>query len=380
MAADVWLNTYLDLNFLVIVGTMIWFGLRWAIARTSLNMAYRPQLRLLNALTVFLAVTPLLALVVANVTVMRPPNLSDLLVAQYLQGNVSMSATQFETLLGLREDFVREMTDGRALWAQGLTAFLLVGTVFVSLQVALSVLRLRRGLRHSHLYKRIGRVELRLSDTARVAYSTRGIWTRYVVMPIALLQDPRDLRLTIAHELQHFRQRDVECEFLLEILRPLTFWNPFFFLWRRQVRMLREYACDQALIQRRRMDARAYCECLIRACTKAAQEPVLFTRTTPAVALVDRRETRSQSILRNRILAVTAPMEQPRNHGPLWMFISASLICAVVMTMLLMQRSGDWSYDRIMLSTIVNLERMANRQSTFAAPFSGAVTQDAKRP
>ncbi|MDA5095604.1 M56 family metallopeptidase [Aliiroseovarius sp. KMU-50] len=373
MEAEVWLNTYLDLNLLVIAGTAIWFGLRWGIARTSLNSAFRPQLRLLNALTVFLALTPLLALALTTWIVTRPPNLSDMLVSQYLHGNVSISASTFETILGLREDFVREMITGQALWAQVLTGVLMVGTVLVTLQVIVSILRLRHGLKHTHLYKRIGHVDLLISDTARVAYSTRGLLRRYVVLPAPLLLDAEDLRLTIAHELQHFRQRDVECEFLLETLRPFTFWNPFFFLWRRQVRMLREYACDQALIARHRMDARAYCECLIRACAKAAQEPVFFTRTTPAVALVDRRETRYNSSLRNRILAVAAVEEDHgKDHGPLWLFLSGCLISAVIITMLLMQRPGDWSHDRIMLSTIVNLERMANRQNTFQSPLMGA--------
>ncbi|UWQ06517.1 M56 family metallopeptidase [Aliiroseovarius crassostreae] len=371
MTPDAWLNTYLDLNLLIIAGTAIWFGLRWGIARTSLNVAFRPQLRLLNALTVFLALTPLLALAMTTWIVHRPPNLSDLLVAQYLQGNVNMSASTFETLLGLREDFVREVLTGQALWAQVLTALIVTGTLLVTVQVILSVLRLRHSLRRAHPYKRIGRVRLLLSDHSRVAYSTRGLFTRYVVLPTALLQDSRDLRLTVAHELQHFRQRDVECEFLLEILRPLTFWNPCFFLWRRQVRLLREYACDQALIARHRLEARAYCECLIRACAKAAREPALFARTTPSVALVDRRETRNRSSLRNRILAVAATEQGlGQTHGPIWMVLTGCLISAVVMTMLLMQRPGDWSHDRIMLSTIVNLERMANRQSTFATPLA----------
>jgi hypothetical protein len=45
------------------------------------------------------------------------------------------------------------------------------------------------------------------------------------------------------------------------------------------------------------------------------------------------------------------------------MFVSALLATGVMATALLMQRPGDWSHDRIMLSTIVNLERMAHRNA-----------------
>ncbi|MEP2717108.1 M56 family metallopeptidase, partial [Pseudophaeobacter sp.] len=219
-------------------------------------------------------------------------------------------------------------------------------------------------------WKSIGSTEVLISDETSVAYSTRGLFKRYVVLPSALLTQSDDLKLTLAHELQHFRQRDIECEFLLELLRPLLFWNPAFYLWRREVRHLREFACDQALMARPGLDIRAYCECLIRACAQAAQERVFFTRRSPAVALVDRRETRSNSTLQQRIIAVTA--QAPHGEtGFGWVLVSGLMVTSVLATAMLMQRPGDWSHDRLMLSTIVNLERMASRN---AAPTSTAAT------
>ena len=55
----------------------------------------------------------------------------------------------------------------------------------------------------------------------------------------------------------------------------------------------------------------------------------------------------------------------------------AAIACAVIATAFLIQRPGDWSHDRIMLSTIVNLERMAHRsaaQTTVSALNGGFVT------
>lgn len=367
MDAEALLNAYLDLNLLLILGTSVWLALRWGLARTVMSKAFLPQLRLLNGLTALLAVSPLFGLAFTTWVIAHPPNISDVLVAQYLQGNVSMSAAKFETVLGLRESAVRELLAQKELWAQFVAAAFCFGAVLCTVHVAVSIARLRASLNSAFAWKRIGRVHLLVSDTCRVAYSTRGLLNRYVVLPSALLQDPLDLRLTVAHELQHFRQRDIECEFLLETMRPVLFLNPAFFLWRREVRMLRELACDQALASRSHFDPRAYCECLIRACAAAAENPVLFSRSTPAVALVDRREIRHRSALRNRVLAVTAshPWETVK---PAWLLISLVSAAALLYSALFIQRPSDWSHDRIMLSTIVNLERMSQRnQVSFGA-------------
>ncbi|UWQ44848.1 M56 family metallopeptidase [Leisingera aquaemixtae] len=362
MPTDVLLNAYIDLNILLLAGTLLWFAARKALARSPLGRAYRPQLRLLNGMTVLLAASPVLILAFTHYVIAHPPNFSDMLVSQYLQGNVSMSAGTFEATLGLREDAVRGLTSLQPLWAQALAAAFAAGALLCLAHVAASVFRLRQNLAGAFTWKRIGRVQLMVSDDIRVAYSTRGLLRRYVVLPSALLNDPRDLRLTIAHELQHFRQRDIECEFLLEMLRPLLFWNPAFYMWRREVRLLREFACDQALMARPGFDVRSYCECLIRACAHAARGPGLFMRRSPAVALVDRRETRRGASLQRRIIAVTAV--QPRGPNSLgWGLVSLAMAGVVLATAMLLQRPSDWSHDRIMLSTIVNLERMASRNT-----------------
>lgn len=376
MKADALLNAYIDLNLLVLAGALLWLAARGLLRRTSFGTAYGPQLRLLNGMTVLLAATPLLVLALNATGLGHPPTLSDVLVSQYLQGNVQMSASQFETLIGLREDLVRDLSRGYSLWSQGAALLLITGAAGSALLLGTAILRLRRALASAYLWKRIGRVDLLLSDNTAVAYSTRGLWRRYVVLPTSLLDDPRDLRLTLAHELQHFRQRDVEIAFLMECLRPLLFWNPAFYLWRRDMRMVREFACDQALSTSRGFDLRAYCECLIRATERARRTPVFLSSRSPSVALLERREIHCAPLLARRIIAVTE--QRPSGHpGLLWSGVAAAIACAVVATAFLIQRPGDWSHDRIMLSTIVNLERMAHRsaaQTSLSALNGGFVT------
>ncbi|GLP84807.1 M56 family metallopeptidase [Tritonibacter mobilis] len=362
MKADALLNAYIDLNLLVCAGALLWLAARYLMRRTSLATSYGPQLYLLNGMTVLLAATPILVLALNASGIGNPPTLSDVLVAQYLQGNVSMSAVQFETMIGMREDLVRDLSTGTALWSQLVSAFILVGTTISVLLLGTAILRLRHALASAYRWKRIGRVDLLLSDDTAVAYSTRGLFRRYVVLPTSLLNDSRDLRLTLAHELQHFRQRDVETAFLMECLRPLLFWNPAYYLWRRDMRAVREYACDQALSSRGRFDLRSYCECLIRATERARKSPVFLSSRSPSVALLERREIRHTPILARRIIAVTE--QRPHEHqGLVWGGVSAAIACAVIATAFLIQRPGDWSHDRLMLSTVVNLERMAHRNT-----------------
>ncbi|OIQ32578.1 MAG: peptidase M56, BlaR1 [Alphaproteobacteria bacterium MedPE-SWcel] len=376
MKADALLNAYIDLNLLVLAGALLWMLARSGLRRTSLATAYGPQLKLLNGMTVLLACTPVLV-VILNISGMgNPPTLSDMLVSQYLQGNVNMSASRFEAMIGLREDLVRDLSVGHAIWSRMVTILLITGATISAVLLGHAILRLRRALSSCYCWKRIGRVDLLLSDTTAVAYSTRGLWRLYVVLPTSLLDDPRDLRLTLAHELQHFRQKDVETAFLLECLRPLLFWNPAYYLWRRDMRTMREFACDQALGARARFDLRAYCECLIRASERARRSPVFLSPRSPSVALLERHEIHNAPILARRIIAVTE--KTPEGHqASLWAAIAATIACAVVMTAFLIQRPGDWSHDRIMLATIVNLERMAHRntaQPTVSALNGGFVT------
>ncbi|MEP2717357.1 MAG: peptidase M56, BlaR1, partial [Pseudophaeobacter sp.] len=124
MEADALINGYLDLNLLVLAGTLLWLAARKLLSHSRLANAFGAQLRLMNALTLLLALSPFLMFAFTRLVMAHPPNISDLLVSQFLQGNVSMSAANFETLLGLREDTVRVLSSQQLLWTRLLTSTL----------------------------------------------------------------------------------------------------------------------------------------------------------------------------------------------------------------------------------------------------------------
>ncbi|MGH1416798.1 MAG: M56 family metallopeptidase [Pelagimonas sp.] len=362
MNADAVLNAYIDLNLLLAAGVTVWLALRWALSKSALGLEFIQQQNLLNWMIAGLVAAPFAADMLNGRVITHAPNLSDMLVSQYLSGNVGMSATAFEGLLGAREAFERDFLLGQSPLVLTLWALLGAGAVFSLLFTARAASKLRGILKGAYVLRKIGRVQLLVSDTTRVAFATRGLRNRYVVLPSGMLQTGADLRLVVAHELQHFRHRDVEIEFVFEALRPFLFWNPAFFMWRQETRAMREYACDQALVRRHGFDARAYCECLIRACETALKARRGAHLSTPTVGLVDLRNARRGATLKRRIVAATAT-RRADNTRVGWLMLLAALLTLSFATALLIQRPADWSHDRLMLSTIVNLERMAARNA-----------------
>ncbi|NDR56735.1 M56 family metallopeptidase [Aliiruegeria sabulilitoris] len=363
MAAEGILNAWIDANILLLVLVAAWLPLRRVLAQGWLGQALMGQARAMEWIFISVVVAPFLARLVSSPAAGQF-NLSDLLVAQYLDGNVEMSATQFETLLGLRADLTDAFLLQQAPWAQGLLVLLLLGLLVSVARLGLAVLRLRRMLNRAHVWRRFGRLELLISDDANVPFSTCGLRRRFVVLPSDAVAHGQDLHFTLAHEFQHLRQADLLHEFAVEALRPFFFWNPAFHICSRQLRELREMACDQALTLRRPVELGGYCRSLIRACGRARADGALFIPVGPAVGFVDSRHgTALNSQLGRRIVALTGRTPSPLGQKT-WKAIGLLLCALLALGAVLMRSPTGWSHDRIMLSTIVNLERLDARNAS----------------
>ncbi len=363
MVAESILNAWVDANILLVVLVAAWIPMRHALARGRLGQAMMGQARAMEWIFIAVIVAPFLARLVF------PPvgpqlNLADLLVAQYLNGNLEMSATRFETLLGLRADLTDAFLLQRDGWANAVLALLLLGFTLSAARLCFAALHLRRVLRHAHPWRRFGRLELLISDEVAVPFSTCGLRRRYVVLPVSALGHGRDLHFTLAHEFQHLRQYDLLHEFAVEALRPFFFWNPAFHLCSRQLRELREMACDQAVALRRPIELGGYCRSLIRACGRARPEGSVFVPVGPAVGFVDSTHgTAMNSQLGRRIVALTGCTPSLESQQA-WKAIGLLFCVLLALGAVVMQSPTGWSHDRIMLSTIVNLERLDERNAS----------------
>jgi beta-lactamase regulating signal transducer with metallopeptidase domain len=187
------------------------------------------------------------------------------------------------------------------------------------------------------------------------------------VLPTGLLAQSNDVRIAVSHEIQPVRQRDLTWEIALELVRPFFFWNPAFAYCKRDVERIRELACDQQVLSRNTHPIRAYCECLLRVCRTSLMGDRTNQIITPCVPFVqiDKRAnaSHSESFLKTRIMSVLdAP--QPTNTRHIGPALMLSLFTVVICATIALRPVNDWSHDRLMLSTIVNLERLNSRTTT----------------
>ncbi len=371
---DAVLDAFINANILFAVALLFWIAARFCLQRLGAKHAYGTQLRTLNAIFLTIVFSPFLVLLLnaAQGWLGRGVNLnlSDKVVAYYLNGGFQMEATRFEQLLVARDTFITDVINLAGWLPIGVVAMFLVGLAVGVGRLLYSVFCLNRIVASSYAWRRFGRVQLRLSDRTLVPFSTRGLRNYYVVIPSHMLGDADALRVSIAHEFQHLRQGDIEWEILLEALKPLFFLNPAYHAWKRQVEHLRELSCDSAVLNRGRIDVRAYCETLLNICQKTLRKDRMFVIAVPKVTLVtaDRSALHDgkRSFLETRILTL---LDARRLRRPRLVFgvMCLPLICATMLTTMAIQRPADWSQDRLTLSTVVNLERLEkiNRLSAF---------------
>jgi len=379
--ASTLLDAYVDVNLLLLLVCALWFVFSRVLDRLGLAHAVTARLRMLRSVFVAVLLAPAFAALIVMIGRAGYPhpaqtvNLTDFIVAQYLQGRFAMNASALEEVLMLRS----RLADAAFTPAgQALLGLVAAGGVTCLLRLGWSLFRLRRILAESHLWRRFGRVELRVSDTISVPFSTRGLRRRIVVLPSAMLERGADLRIALAHELQHLRQGDVEWELALGLIRPLFWWNPAFHIWRQQVEELRELSCDRQVLARRGYDVAAYCDCLLRVCQDGLRARRFMAVEAPVVALV-RTENRlfggrSAALLKRRMLSVIEGRAE-RHPRLVFAILSLPALAVTLTAAVAIQKPGDWSQDRIMLSTIINLERLQAVNGpvpSFGAPIYAA--------
>ncbi|MCX2725523.1 M56 family metallopeptidase [Roseibium salinum] len=365
-------DIYVDLNVTLAITALVWLTAKLLMGRFANRLAFTLQLGLLNGLFAIIIVSPAIVaayqhmLAAQVVPATLSVNLADYAVSQYLRGGIALPAQDFQALLGLRSRMTESILTMAPGFGAGVVLFLAAGFSYFAVKLIVSLVRLDRMLSACHLWRRNGRVRLLLSDHALVPFSARGLIHHYVVIPSDLLAEPDDLRLVLKHEFQHLRQGDVAWEVGLELLRPFFFWNPFFYYWKSEVERLRELACDQKVAEDAHVDLRSYCLCLLRAAQaglRKRQELIArdSTGSVAAVALLEVHERllrRSPAQkLRRRVEALMEP-GRVRPHWGLTALAVLPMVAVIFLTALSIQKPADWSQDRLMLSAIVNLERL----------------------
>lgn len=352
------LDLVVDANIVLILAFCLWRIAQAAIAGSALKTDYGLQLRLLRAVLLIVVLSPVLSYVLISASQMlwprAPVTVSDLAVAYYLKGEIAMPAVEFEALLNMRSRMFDVVLSGQSMAFNLLLAALLFGSTCHALRTLLAIVQVRRIVGQSYVWRRTRSTDLRLSDTTTVPFAVRGLFRRHVVLPSALLTRPDQLRIVLAHEFEHLRQGDVEWELVFEFLRPVLWFNPAFLLWRRAFDRLRELNCDQTVLETKRLSPKDYATCLLAFCKGSCEAREIETLN---VALIRSGSSVARLAIEARLMALTVRRRPGLSHTPF-----AVLVCVLTLGIALaatsVRQPGDWSHDRLMLSTIVNLERM----------------------
>lgn len=359
MAMKTVLDLFIYANILLVLAFGAWRVAQALIARRGLQYDYCRQLTLLKTVLLVTILSPLFAhfgsLAGQSLYPNTPLTLHDMAIAAYLRGEIALPATEFEALLDTRDRAVKSVLNGTMpLAVFGLLA-LGAGALYHAGHTLRSLIQVRQAINSSFLWRRTARTDVRISDTIGVPFAARGLTRRYVVLPARLVAHPAEFRMVLAHEFQHLRARDVEWEFAFEILRPLLYWNPAFYFWKRSFDHLRELSCDQKVMQACRISPDGYAQCLLGHCERQVSGP---WPSAMNVAFLRNMANTSRRSLETRILA-TYQTPKPGGHGGLVLAATVLfLTLGVSIAAASIRQPGDWSQDQLMLSTIINLERL----------------------
>lgn len=289
-------------------------------------------------------------------------NATDAIVAQYLKGNISVSAMEMNALVDFRTGLVDQLASGHTWLAQILLATFATALLARTVYLGVNVGRIRHAIRSGFLVQRSRRVQVIVSPSVSVPFSTRGLFNYFVVMPQDIYNDPSAFQMSLGHELQHIRQGDVDAEVLLSLASPLVVLNPGFWYMSARLRKLGELACDRAYLARQSFDAHSYSIRLL-GIARRNQKQSLCQPSAFGVPLVGRSLPWAgrRSMLKSRILEIAHDLDRPtREHRWVGLTLSLGLALCLSLTAVSMSNAGDWSHERIMLSTVVNLERIEN--------------------
>ncbi|MGE0526317.1 MAG: transglycosylase SLT domain-containing protein [Bdellovibrionales bacterium] len=354
-------SLYLTLNLLVVVGFFTVWGTRlWARGIFS-----RQELRLHYLILIFCFVAAGLQVGIPRprgfepvVKIWSAPTLADYDRAQ--SHTTSVHANIFKApVFPHTSDYVLWFVFG----AVG-------GSLLVSAGILLSdVLRLRRIQHEAFALRRIGRVRIYISERVAIPFSYRCGRFAWVVLPMDLLARPADLKICIQHELQHHRQRDTLWAYLVYALRALCVLNPCVHIWSSWISEAQEFACDEAMVDRKKVQPQVYARCLVEVAQSA-----LKTNTHPvcATGLMLGRE---RHLLKRRIMNMFARKTTPSR----WLAPAVAASASIMLAVTAYAGKGLLQDRRITHEQALEMAKVAQKESEFPVVVNADVVTQLNR-
>lgn len=222
--------------------------------------------------------------------------------------------------------------------------------------------------KNSHLFKKIGRVSIFLNDHIQVPFSYFSL-NANIVVPTRMLGKMMDFKIALSHELQHHRQKDTLWIYILWVLKVFCFVNPFVHLWMREISEIQEFACDEALIGRKKVDSQSYARCLLEVAQTAINQKSKLVCATGLTLLIER------NLLKRRIEKMfTKPYHTKKSVK-----FALGLVLGVVMSITAYASTSLVQDRRVSMKEAKELAQNAKAYSKFPIVVNDLVLQELNR-
>ncbi|MDA7423976.1 M56 family metallopeptidase [Thalassococcus lentus] len=346
-------------QIMVLMAALVFAVFELCYALTGARRYFQTRRRVGQSVCASVLLLPLIMPVVMATPYAETMNATDAVVSQYLKGNISISAMEMNRIVEFRSSWVSDIASGASFMGQAILIAFLMAAAGRAVYLLVNFLRIRRSLKGGRVIRSTKGLSVVVSRDISVPFSTRGLFRHYVVLPQAMMADRSAISMALGHELQHIRQGDVTAEVLIALASPLYVLNPGYWYLSSRIRKLGELACDRAYLARNLQDAHSYSLRLLntaRFAAKAKRQPSAFGVALTGRSLPWRGR---RSMLKSRILEIAKDVDQPLEETRWVGFaLSVALSIAIVGAATSLSKPGDWSHERIMLSTVVNLERI----------------------
>lgn len=373
MLLEKFFDALIDANIFVLVAACAFLFVEVCLSAFGYRKSYSTRLWLLTASLVVTATLPIFSYVASLAQLPTSPHVSDILISQYLKGNLTISAVNFDNLLSARTATLKAIHTGSNVWVMIGVSAIVAAMVSRVIYILFNLLRLTKVVGGGHCIRSNQNVRIVVSSEIDVPFSTRSFRKYYVVVPQSLLVDSQTLSIAIGHELQHIRHRDVTIEFMLALCSPFFIFNPGYWLLSKKLRKLREHTCDIDFLERSHHGARDYAKALLSVAKQASKSRRINRIGSLSVPFAGRGlllESSTKSGLADRILVLA----DGNNNKPHKALTAGLLVIATGMMFIgatAFKPYSGWSHERIMISSVANLERLSthNKSVEPLAPF-----------
>jgi beta-lactamase regulating signal transducer with metallopeptidase domain len=275
------LSSYINLNILIVIGFAGLAAFAGIIKLAKMNLSAVTVLKLhyatLAAIVVVAALQPLLPKnqgFTAVAKVWSSPTLESF--NSHYDDSRSEGYLSLTAIVGPKTVKAEHF---KALWSFAGLLFLLLGGFVIGRDLRI----LLRTKRNSFYIRKIGRVQILASDSIQVPFSFWLPGQANIIVPSSLLEKSRDYKIAVAHELQHHRHGDTKWVHVMWGLKLACAINPAIYLWNRWITEIQEFACDETLVDQRKVESQKYARCLVEVAELAVNQkyvPVCATGLT----------------------------------------------------------------------------------------------------